>query len=138
MRVAQLWRYPVKSLGGERVERVEVGEQGIAGDRDWGLLDQATGTVLTARREAPLLFASSRLLDGGAGVEILLPDGTPAPDDASLSAWLGRDVRLVRSGPGIHGTYENVVDFENEAASAWRSWEGPEGTFHDSARLTLL
>ena len=31
--VAELWRYPVKSLGGEQVDEVEVLEDGIAGDR---------------------------------------------------------------------------------------------------------
>jgi uncharacterized protein YcbX len=33
MRVAELWRYPVKSMGGERLDEALVGEGGIAGDR---------------------------------------------------------------------------------------------------------
>src|SRR5439155_1306771 len=33
MRVAELWRYPVKSLAGERLERAEPTVDGLAGDR---------------------------------------------------------------------------------------------------------
>jgi uncharacterized protein YcbX len=31
MRVAELWRYPVKSLAGERLERADVTVKGAAG-----------------------------------------------------------------------------------------------------------
>jgi uncharacterized protein YcbX len=36
--------------------------------------------------------------------------------------------------------YENVVDFEHEAASAWRQFDGAEGAFHDNAaaRVSLV
>src|SRR5205085_9894970 len=60
MRVVGLWRFPVKSMGGEPLERAEVGELGITGDRQWGVLAVETGKVLTARREPKLLFASAR------------------------------------------------------------------------------
>ena len=49
--VLELWRFPVKSLRGERLERAAVTEQGIEGDRGFGIVDDATGLVLTARRE---------------------------------------------------------------------------------------
>src|SRR2546428_51963 len=35
MRVAELWRYPVKSLAGERLERAELTGNGIVGERGW-------------------------------------------------------------------------------------------------------
>src|ERR1043166_9483815 len=35
-RVAALWRYPVKSMAPEALERADVGWHGIAGDRRWG------------------------------------------------------------------------------------------------------
>ena len=133
MRVVQLWRYPVKSLGGEPLDRADVDERGIAGDRRWGLLDVATGNMLTARRAPQLLFASARCVDGG--VEIRTDDGRRLDDDAALSAWLERDVRLVRAAEGVRGTYETPLDFEHDAE--WVAWEGPEGTFHDSRRTQL-
>ena len=55
--VREIWRFPVKSMGGERVEQVTVSDTGIIGDRAWGVRDEATGMVLTARREPRLLMA---------------------------------------------------------------------------------
>jgi uncharacterized protein YcbX len=55
MRVLELWRYPVKSLQGERLASAEIGPEGIAGDRQWALFDVATGFGLTARRVPDLL-----------------------------------------------------------------------------------
>ena len=57
----ELWRFPVKSLGGERVDEAELSTSGLVGDRQWGLHHPDTGTVLTARRAPELLFASARL-----------------------------------------------------------------------------
>lgn len=134
MRVLEIWRYPVKSLGGERLDRAQMGDAGIAGDRGWGILHVETGNVLTARRAPELLFASARV--DGQGVVITLPDGTEITSaesgaDAALSGWLERDVRLVR--PGVDGaTYENPMDIENEAD--WISWQGPSWSFHDSTK----
>ena len=132
MQVVELWRFPVKSLGGEPLERAEVTDLGIIGDRHWGVQDVATGKVLTARREPELLFASARMTEKG-DLDVRLPDGSPG-DDASLSQWLGYDVRLVRAAPNTSATYETPIDFENEDAHPWFPWEGPEGVFHDSKR----
>ncbi len=133
-RVAQLWRYPVKSMGGERLRTAEITDLGIEGDRVAGIEDLATGTVLTARRTPELLFASAVYLDGA--VSITLPDGTEHADDAALSSWLGRDVAL-RSAVGTDegGTYEVPLDAEND--TDWVQWTGPGGAFHDSARTRI-
>ncbi|MGD9532079.1 MAG: MOSC N-terminal beta barrel domain-containing protein, partial [Pseudonocardia sp.] len=87
MRVAELWRFPVKSLQGEQVRSSEVGPRGLAGDRGWALFDVATGFGLTARRMPALLMASARLVADrdGPAVVIVLPDGTVTVDDAVLS-----------------------------------------------------
>jgi uncharacterized protein YcbX len=140
LRVAELWRYPVKSLQGERLTEAEAGREGLAGDRRWALFDPATGFGLTARRVPDLLFAGARLrLDGG--VEVVLPDGTVTADDAVLSAWLGREV-VLRAAEEHAGerVYENPDDLEDEAGGRWDPFEGAGGAFHDnaSARLSLL
>src|SRR5712691_6737092 len=88
MRIAELWRYPVKSLQGEQLESVRVTSDGLEGDRQYAIYDAETGFGLTGRRVPALLFASARLLDG-VRLEITLPDGSVACDDDSLSAWLG-------------------------------------------------
>jgi len=139
MRVLALWRYPVKSMQGESLTNADVGELGIDGDRQWAVIDGATGNALTARRVPALLMASARLSALG-GVEVTLPDGRAGNDDADLSDWLGRPVRLERASAERVGTYEIEFDPEHEGGfedGEWVSWQGPEGTFHDSARTRL-
>lgn len=137
MRVLEIWRYPVKSLGGEQIEAAQIGAAGIIGDRGWGIRHIETGNVLTARRAPELLFAAARV--EGDEVVITLPDGAEARSgdsdvDAVLSSWLDREVELVR--PGAEGaTYENPMDIENEAD--WISWQGPVWSFHDSGKSML-
>lgn len=139
MRVLELWRYPVKSLQGERVEESEIGPRGLAGDRAYALFDVATGLGLTARRAPEMLFAAARLLPDG-GVEITLPDGSVAADDAALSSWLGRPVRLLSTSAVVQRRYENPSDTETEAPESWGPFEGSAGAFHDSgsAAVTVL
>jgi uncharacterized protein YcbX len=139
MRVVSLWRYPVKSMQGEELDRATIDERGVVGDRQWALVDTGTGLALTARRVPELLFAAARLVGDPAEpqVEIELPDGTVTTDDAVLSAWLGRDVQLRHAGAGITGRYEIAADFEDESGSEWFQWDGPDGTFHDSGRTRV-
>ena len=47
MYVAQIWRYPVKSMAGERLDHVEVGALGFAGDRIVHIEDRG-GRAVTA------------------------------------------------------------------------------------------
>ena len=135
----ELWRYPVNSLQGERLEEAFVGPDGIDSDRRFALYDVATGFGLTARREPRLLFASARLREDGSA-EITLPDGSIAADDDALSDWLGRPVELRSARAGVALSYENVVDFEHEPSSDWSAWQGPVGAFHDDAdaRVSLV
>jgi uncharacterized protein YcbX len=69
MRVAQLWRYPVKSLRGQSLDEAELTELGIVGDR---LVHarRPTGRVYTARTHPRMLG-----LRAGLG-----PNGTPTID----------------------------------------------------------
>ncbi|MDP1819975.1 MAG: MOSC N-terminal beta barrel domain-containing protein [Acidimicrobiales bacterium] len=96
--VAELWRYPVKSMQGERVKRLAVGPGGADGDRMLAVVDPAAGKVLSAKRWADLLMASART--EGDDVVLTLPSGAehaasdPAVHDA-LSEWLELAVRLV-------------------------------------------
>lgn len=99
MRVLELWRFPVKSMQGERLTTADIGPDGIDGDRRWALVDLATDSELTARQAPGLLFAAARLRPDGE-VDVVLPDGTVTSDDALLSAWLGRRVELRRAAAG--------------------------------------
>ena len=48
MKVLELWRYPVKTMAGEMLERARIGPLGIEGDRIVHVED-ATGHVVTSR-----------------------------------------------------------------------------------------
>ncbi|MGH2954195.1 MAG: MOSC domain-containing protein [Solirubrobacterales bacterium] len=63
MRVAELWRYPVKSLRGEQLDRVRVDVTGIPGDRGLRVVD-ARGTV-TARRKRAMVALPAAIDDQG-------------------------------------------------------------------------
>lgn len=106
--VADLWRFPVKSFGGEQARRAFVGPFGILGDRRHAVID-ASGQALTARRARALLGYRARSLDAveGEGVRVTLPDGVEvAWDDPalarSLADALGQEVGLARSAVGVH------------------------------------
>ena len=137
MQVAELWRYPVKSLQGERLTTVDVGPEGLAGDRQWALFDVATGYGLTARRVPDLLFLSGRLRADG-HVEVVVPDGTVTSDDAVLSEWLGRSValRAAADAPGER-LYENPNEVGAAGEYDWDAFPGARGAFHDSSRTRV-
>jgi uncharacterized protein YcbX len=111
--VAQIWRYPVKSLGGGQVEDTEIGRRGVLGDRLWAVRDIERDVTASARQLPALLTATSRYLapvprDAGPGsvpeVEITFPDGTAlsSSDDgvhAKLSELAGREVKLTALPP---------------------------------------
>jgi uncharacterized protein YcbX len=136
MRVLELWRYPVKSLQGQRLDGVDIGPEGLTGDRQYAIFDLGTGYGLTARRVPELLFASARWNDDGT-VHIALPDGTHARDDAALSAWLGRRVELRPASDDTTRSYENPNLVADDREDRWDVFHGARGAFHDSARTRV-
>ena len=53
MRLAAIWRYPVKSLGGQHLPGATIEPRGIAQDRRW-MVTTPAGRFLT-RREFPAM-----------------------------------------------------------------------------------
>ena len=98
MWIAELWRYPVKSMGGERLEVAPVTDGGIEGDRVVHVSGPG-GRIITSRTHPRLLG-----LRGTLG-----PDGEPLIDHrawrskesaAAVRAAAGPGARLVRyEGP---------------------------------------
>ncbi|MFN0106307.1 MAG: MOSC domain-containing protein [Bryobacteraceae bacterium] len=60
MYVKEIWRYPVKSMAGERIEQTEVTKLGLAGDRQV-LVIGANGRVITSRTHHQLLGLKATL-----------------------------------------------------------------------------
>src|SRR6266850_808849 len=97
MVVGEIWRYPVKSMGGEQLEATVLTTDGIPGDRVVHARD--TSDVLTARSHPALLGFHGSL---GPDDEPLV-DGEPWSSEsiaARIRQAVGSDVRLVRfNGP---------------------------------------
>jgi uncharacterized protein YcbX len=108
--VTHLWRYPVKSMGGERLEAATLTWRGIPGDRGWAVYDESRSGITGGKRLPPLRGCRARYPsepvagDGSPPAEITLPDGgrllTDAADAARrLSELFGRPVTLRSLGP---------------------------------------
>lgn len=89
MRVAELWRYPVKSLRGERLPVADIAEDGIAGDR-LAHVRQQSGRVVTSRFR-PGLLGLQASLDA---------DGEPLIDGLPWSSAAARERVRAVAGPG--------------------------------------
>ena len=140
MKVLELWRYPVKSMQGERLEEADVEKGGLAGDRVWGVRDVVSTRILSGRRDPALLSASGRIVDGEPAID--LPDGTTvtgvgAATDEALSRLVGREVRLVVAADEPPGEVEFYADAVDES-SALRRYRMPAGRFVDVMPLLLL
>lgn len=95
MYVAELWRYPVKSLAGERLNVAEISADGIPGDRVVQVYD-AEGRIVTARTTPRLLGLKATMDPMGEP----LVNGRPwrAPEVAVvIEAAAGVGARLVRN-----------------------------------------
>ncbi|HYM16629.1 MAG TPA: MOSC N-terminal beta barrel domain-containing protein [Dehalococcoidia bacterium] len=111
--VKEVWRYPVKSMQGERLDQAEITAGGVVGDRAYALVDRSTGKVVSAksvRLFGGLLGFQAAFVEpprpGGepSPVRITFPDGTSVTSDSGdaerlLSTFFRRDVALARVAP---------------------------------------
>ncbi len=101
MYLAEIWRYPVKSMAGERLQEARLGRDGVEGDRlvqvRLGDMDSADGERIVTARSRPRLLGHRAALG---------PDGEPLVDgrpwrDAGVAADVasaaGTGARLERS-----------------------------------------
>jgi uncharacterized protein len=121
--VAEIWRYPVKSMAGERVVEAVLGPDGIDGDRRLHVED-GRGRVITARTHARLLRHRARTTDAG----VVLVDERPWFDPAvaaAVGAIAGPDAQLVPTDGGVFDILPLLV-----------ATDGAIATFgHDGRRL---
>ncbi|WP_321473989.1 MOSC N-terminal beta barrel domain-containing protein [uncultured Paludibaculum sp.] len=95
MWVQEIWRYPVKSMAGERLQTAEIGPAGIAGDRVIQVRNNQ-GRLYTARTRPKLLRHRAVLGPDGQ----VLVDGLPWQSDAvgvAVESAAGLGAHLVRS-----------------------------------------
>ncbi len=104
-RVEAIFRYPVKSMGGERLEVAELGWHGLDGDRRLAFrrIDDRSGFPWLTATKLPdmVLFTPHRLEDGARGdlpTHVRTPDGEEMPVfGEDLAAEVGR-----RHGAPVH------------------------------------
>ncbi|HEY1013931.1 MAG TPA: MOSC domain-containing protein [Herpetosiphonaceae bacterium] len=124
--VRALWRYPVKSMLGERCAALDLDSRGVAGDRLYAVRDAAGkfGSGKNTRRfcriDGLLGFAARSV---AAGPAVVFPDGRlfAAGDpalDAALSAALGQPLSLAREVAVSH-LDAGPVHLLTTAALAW-------------------
>ena len=112
--ISELWRYPIKSMGGERVESLELCVSAIVGDRRWAVRNTETGKIASAKRPRPygqlLAWRAKTQADG-----VLVAVGPGGREftvgsselDAELTEALGEPVRLVEVEEGREETYSS-------------------------------
>ena len=112
--VKALWRYPVKSMAGSKLDEAPITEGGVLGDRAYAVIDAASGRVGSAKTPKKwgglLALAADFVAPPRIGaplppVRIVWPDGSAVSGDggdadARLSATLGRPVTLTAERPG--------------------------------------
>jgi uncharacterized protein YcbX len=135
--IQEVWRYPVKSMAGERLGECAVESLGIPGDRGWALRDETSREITNGKRIPLLMQCAARYRDElkiGTipHVEITLPDGMRITNDdpavnARLSGVLGKNVTLWPLQPASNKAHYRRAKFGSRLAgrlsqfSAFRS-----------------
>ena len=113
-RVVALWRYPVKSMGGEALEEAEVSWHGLAGDRRWafvrGGVERSGFPWLTMRQRPDMGHYRPWFVEPGAPdtspTRVRTPDGRDFDVvDPALAAELGHDARVIKQDRGVFDTF---------------------------------
>lgn len=147
--VSELWRYPVKSMLGEKVGTVHVTKLGIDGDRRFALRDLSNNKIISAKQ--PSLGTKLLQLQAHAtvsGIEVTIDGTTYALDQTDalndvLSTFLGRTVALVAATTNDE-TYESYWPEIEGLALSDVTTDFPigmfteKGTFADLGALHLI
>jgi len=126
-KIESLWRFPVKSFQGEKLDQAAFDGQGVLGDRAHALIDVATGKVVSAKsvKLFPELLRCKAAYHGTPEqgqelppVRITLPNGKLTDSDSEscnqiLSDFFGREVRLAREAPQDFTIDQFHPDLEN-------------------------
>ncbi len=121
--VEQVAVYPVKSLGGRTVPRAQVEVEGLRGDRAYAVVDATTGERVTVKTTPAM--------------REVVGTGDAEADTATLTAVLGRPVRLASAGePQVDAAAVHLVS--RQAVDRAAAGEVPDGCSADDPRANLL
>jgi uncharacterized protein len=120
--VAEIWRYPVKSMAGEPLDSAVLTDRGFDGDRRWALVDgtaNRAGKLLTNTQDARLMTYKARLAADGVEVETPAGDSRRLDDHfiTELAAVVSRPLTLRdRAGANFDDSHVLVVNLATIAA----------------------
>jgi uncharacterized protein YcbX len=156
-KIKEIWRYPVKSLGGGILESVNVHEHGIAGDRGWALVDEQTGDICSAKKLPSLLNITATYdSDPHSGtaygdrippVTIRFPDGQECiptdNQDAAISEFTGRQLKLHALEPPENQEHYRMSEPSSEeeimkALNVKPGENGPDFSEYDPVMMRTL
>ncbi len=109
-----LWRYPVKSMGAEELEEVDLSWHGMAGDRRWafvrGGVERSGFPWLTIRERPDMGHYQPRFAVPGtpdtSPVVVCSPGGRDFDVvDPALAAELGHGARVIKQNRGVFDTF---------------------------------
>lgn len=135
--VVALWRYVVKSLGGERCETLALDPRGVVGDRAWGLVDPdggiASGKTTRRFRKVPGLLRHSASLGADGRPRVRLADGrVVGPTDAVAEELAGPGWRFAPEG---RISYVDAAPVHVVTTATLRSLGAASGTPVEPERL---
>jgi len=86
--ISGLFRYPVKSMAGERLDELSLGPRGVPGDRAWAVRDEVLGGIRGGKRFPELMqcraaYDGTPPTEGSMPARITLPDGRQLAIDAA-------------------------------------------------------
>lgn len=154
LKVASIWRYPVKSMMGEELNACEITEKGLLGDRAYGVIDCETGKLANAKnpQKWPNMFQyRAHFIEppqNGASipsVRITFPNGQTiiSTDDEKnklLSKSFNRNVHL--STPSSKDVQfegyipEEIEELDNKGTIFTRT--SPQDTFFDIDMVHII
>jgi uncharacterized protein YcbX len=161
--IEELWRYPVKSMLGERLHSVTATPGGLIGDRAWALRDLRTGNIVSAKKWARMFeFRASYEVQPATGhpgrVRIELPDQSSLYADdpwasRAISEALGFEVKLEQAAALDNARVEADIDVNTifgdipvnaiytqlkPGQSIPDSFGLPRGTFFDASVIHIV
>jgi len=158
--VKELYRYPVKSMLGERLGEFDATTDGVLGDRAWALIDQTDGRVMSAKKFRAMLdlraiYDQPPLPESAVAPKIIFPDGHALfADDPSaagaLAELLKRKLSIARAEPaqnkraGIDpatiftGVGVSRIFPDLDETTLAPDFKLKRGTFFDSATVHVL
>ncbi len=112
-RISAIFRYPVKSMAAEQMDSIDVGWNGLAGDRRWAFVREGlerSGFPWLTIRESPAMWRyEPRFVEADrpevSATMVRTPDGEELDVvDSELAARLGYGARVIKQGRGVFDT----------------------------------